>query len=158
MSKNLPFNNTAESRLVWNLMCVAKRVRDNAYAPYSNFLVGCAIFAEDHIYSGCNVECVDYDGTHAEEAALAAMVADGVYRPLLIVVVGGLREAVDLSAGAPCGKCRQKLYEFVSLNDGEFKFVDLVGADSYRLIDISKLLPRAFGPASIGMDLAKYRR
>lgn len=157
MGKNLSFD-TVEGRIVWDMLCEAKLVRECAYAPYSNFLVGCAIFADNHIYSGCNVECADYDGTHAEEAALADMVKHDVYRPRLVVVVGGLRKAVDLSAAPPCGKCRQKLYEFASLNNDEFMFVDLAGIDSYRLIDISKLLPRAFGPASIGVDLAKYRR
>lgn len=157
MGKNLSFE-TVEGRIVWNMMCEAKRVRENAYAPYSKFLVGCAIFAVNKIYSGCNVECVDHDGTHAEEAALADMVKDGVYAPRLVVVVGGLRGAEDLSACPPCGKCRQKLYEFASLNGREFMFVDLAGADFYRLIEVSKLLPRAFGPASIGIDLAKYRR
>lgn len=157
MSNNISFA-TAQGHLVWKLICEAKRVRENAYAPYSNYLVGCAIFAVNRIYSGCNVECADYDGTHAEEAALSAMVADGVLIPCLIVVVGGLRDAENLSAGPPCGKCRQKLYEFTSLNGNELMFVDLVGADFYRLVSISKLLPRAFGPASIGVDLQKYRR
>lgn len=157
MSKNLSFE-TMEGRIVWKLILEAKRVREHAYAPYSNYLVGCAIFAVNRTYSGCNVECADYDGTHAEEAALAAMVADGILIPRLIVVVGGLRDAENLSAGPPCGKCRQKLYEFASLNGDELMFVDLVGADFYRLMPISRLLPRAFGPADIGIDLAKYRR
>lgn len=157
MSKNFSFD-TVEGRTVWNLICEAKRVRDNAYAPYSNYLVGCAIFAINRTYSGCNVECADYDGTHAEEAALAAMVADGVYSPRLVVVVGGIGGAENLSATLPCGKCRQKLYEFASLNGEESMFVDLAGADFYRLVPISRLLPRAFGPADIGVDLSKYRR
>lgn len=158
MNKNISFD-TVEGRIVWDLICEAKRVRENAYAPYSNYLVGCAIFAINRIYSGCNVECADYDGTHAEEAALATMVADGVYCPRLVVVVGGLRGAEDfLSAAPPCGKCRQKLYEFASLNGNELMFVDLAGADFYRLVNISKLLPRAFGPANIGVDLEKHRR
>lgn len=157
MSKNLSFE-SVEGRIVWNMLCEAKRVRECAYAPYSNYLVGCAIFGSNRIYSGCNVECADYDGTHAEEAALAAMVTDGVYSPRLVVVVGGLRDAENLSAAPPCGKCRQKLYEFTSYNGNELNFVDLAGADFYRLVAISKLLPRAFGPASIGVDLEKHRR
>lgn len=157
MSKNCSFE-SAEGGLVWKLICEAKRVRANAYAPYSYYLVGCAIFAVNRVYTGCNVECADYDGTHAEEAALAAMVADRVYLPRLVVVVGGLRGAENLSVAPPCGKCRQKLYEFASLNGDELMFVDLVGADFYRLVPISRLLPRAFGPADIGIDLAKYRR
>jgi len=157
MSKNLSFK-TAEGRLVWRLVCEAIRVRENAYAPYSNYLVGCAIFAVNKTYSGCNVECVDYDGTHAEEAALAAMVSDGVYIPSIVVVVGGLRGADNLSAAPPCGKCRQKLFEFASLNGTELMLVEPMRSGGYRLVSISKLLPRAFGPADIGIDLQKHRR
>ena len=158
MSRNFSFE-TEVGRLVWKLLLEAKRVRENAYAPYSNYLVGCAIFGNNNrIYSGCNVECADYDGTHAEEAALSAMVSSGERHPLMFVVVGGLRDAEDLSAAPPCGKCRQKLHEFSSLNGDEMKFIDLVDADSFRLVNISKLLPRSFGPANIGVDLAKYRR
>lgn len=158
MSKNLRFDDTVEGRIVWNMLCEAMRVRENAYAPYSNYLVGCAIYAANHIYSGCNVECADYDGTHAEEAALAAMVADGVYNPRLIVVVGGLRDAENLSMAPPCGKCRQKIYEFASLNGNEVALVEAADDDGYRLVKMSKLLPRAFGPADVGADLTMYRK
>ncbi|MBI2099134.1 cytidine deaminase [Candidatus Uhrbacteria bacterium] len=157
MSRNRSFD-TVEGKIVWRMLLAANEVRLNAYAPYSDYLVGCAIFAVNGIFVGCNVECADYDGTHAEEAALAAMVADGVYSPGYIIVVGGLRSAENLSATPPCGKCRQKLFEFASLNNDEVMLVDLVGANSYRLIPISKLLPRAFGPADVKVDLTRYRK
>ncbi len=158
MSRNRSFD-TVEGRDVWRLVEAAHHVRERAYAPYSNYLVGCAILdGANAVFTGCNVECVDYDGTHAEEAALASMVANGRRYPLMFVVIGGLRDAKDLQAAPPCGKCRQKLFEFASLNQDEIMFVDLVGRDSYRLVPISKLLPRAFGPVSVGMDLQKHRR
>lgn len=136
----------------------AIRVRENAYAPYSNFLVGCAIFTKDGtIHHGCNVESADYDGTHAEEAALATMVGYGERQPLLVAVAGGLRGAKELSHTPPCGKCRQKLYEFASLNGNELMLVEPMSQGGYRLVSISKLLPRAFGPANIGIDLSKHR-
>jgi len=60
------------------LIRAALQVRLQAYAPYSRYQVGAAILTERlKIYSGCNVEAADYDGTHAEESALAAMVAAG---------------------------------------------------------------------------------
>jgi len=35
----------------------AKKVREKAYAPFSNFLVGAAVRTKDgKIYTGCNVE------------------------------------------------------------------------------------------------------
>ena len=54
------------------LISAALQVRLQAYAPYSRYQVGAAILTERlKIYSGCNVEAADYDGTHAEESALA---------------------------------------------------------------------------------------
>lgn len=150
---------TAAGRPVFELLCNAIAARANAYAPYSNYLVGCAIVtATNKVFTGCNVECVDYDGTHAEEAALAAMVVAGERNPRLLVVVGGLGDTERMSSAPPCGKCRQKIYEFASLNGTEVALVELVDDDGYRLSQISELLPRAFGPASIGIDLSKYRR
>ena len=57
----------------------ASAVRENAYAPYSNFKVGAALrAASGRIFSGCNVENVAYpEGTCAEAGAIAAMVAAG---------------------------------------------------------------------------------
>ena len=48
-------------------------VRENAYAPYSNFKVGAALrTASGAIYVGCNVENVAYpEGTCAEAGAIA---------------------------------------------------------------------------------------
>lgn len=158
MGRKLLFE-TAAGRPVFELLCKAIAARANAYAPYSNFLVGCAIMTgTNKIFTGCNVECADYDGTHAEEAALAAMVVAGERNPHLLIVVGGLGDTEQLSSAPPCGKCRQKIYEFASLNGVEVMLVEPVDDDGYRLIQISKLLPRAFGPASIGINLAKYRR
>ena len=56
----------------------ALAVRENAYAPYSNFKVGAAIRSADGtVYSGCNVENIAYpEGTCAEAGAIAAMVAE----------------------------------------------------------------------------------
>ncbi len=153
-----PFN-SLQGKMIWNLLEAAQCVRKNAYAPYSNYLVGAALLTkQNHVYVGCNVEAADYDGTHAEEAALAAMVAAGERHPRLILVVGGLRGALDLSNEPPCGKCRQKLFEFSSLNDDDVQLVDLYAAEKYRLVGVGKTLPRAFGPASIGIDVSKHRR
>ena len=62
-----------------SLALAARAVRDNAYAPYSNFKVGAALRgAAGAVFSGCNVENVAYpEGTCAEAGAIAAMVAAG---------------------------------------------------------------------------------
>ena len=62
-----------------SLKKAASKVRDNAYAPYSNFKVGAALRGKGGaIYTGVNVENVAYpEGTCSEAGAIAAMIADG---------------------------------------------------------------------------------
>lgn len=84
-------------------------VRKNAYAPYSNFLVGAALrTTAGNTYVGCNVENVAYpEGTCAEAGAIAAMVAAGEHELAEVYVVADSPTPVP-----PCGGCRQKLKEF----------------------------------------------
>ena len=59
-----------------SLKDAAIAVRENAYAPYSQFKVGAAIRAPSGscLFVGCNVENAAYpEGTCAEAGAIAAM-------------------------------------------------------------------------------------
>lgn len=89
----------------------AAAVRENAYAPYSNFKVGAALrTTSGKVFQGCNVENVAYpEGTCAEAGAIAAMVAAGESRIAEMAVIADSREPVT-----PCGGCRQKLFEFAA--------------------------------------------
>jgi cytidine deaminase len=71
-----------------------------AYAPYSNFLVGCAVLTRDgNVLEGVNVENAAYPlGVCAERTAFARAIAEG-YRP-------GDFLAAAITA-SPCGGCRQ---------------------------------------------------
>jgi cytidine deaminase len=86
------------------LLARADAVASRAYAPYSNFHVGCAVLARDGaVVEGVNVENAAYPlGVCAERTALSRAVAEG-YRP-------GDFVAAAITA-APCGGCRQWLLE-----------------------------------------------
>jgi cytidine deaminase len=125
------------------LVRVAVEARRNAYAPYSGFAVGAALLAEDgRIFTGCNVENASYGLTVcAERVALFKAVSEGARRFLALAVACGE------GACAPCGACRQVLYEFapdllVIMADGEGK--------SWCRAKLSELLPRGFGPKDLG--------
>lgn len=136
----------------------AEKVLRQAYAPYSKLQVGAAILtARGQIYAGCNVECADFDGTHAEESTLSAMVAAGDRSPVLLVVLGKLEEEPESKFLVPCGKCRQKLKEFSSLSRHDLS-IFTNDMDKPHVVLLSDLLPRSFGPADIGVNLAQYRR
>lgn len=152
-----------------DLLRIAQSALLSAYAPYSKFRVGAALLAEEdpYIFSGCNVESADYDGTHAEESALCRMVSSGQRTPLMLAVAGGLEDGPVFNV-MPCGKCRQKLWEFCSLSGYDLDLVIMPGKPrdirlhpptlaNLRLCKLSKLLPKSFGPADIGVDLKKYR-
>ena len=91
------------------LMEAAWRAREQAYAPYSKFAVGAALFAVDgRIFAGCNVENLSYSlSICAERVALGAAVAAGAQQFLALAVVADT--GVPIS---PCGACRQALAEF----------------------------------------------
>jgi cytidine deaminase len=86
------------------LLALADAVAGRAYAPYSDFDVGCAVLAWDgRVIEGANVENAAYPlGVCAERAALSRAVAEG-YRP-------GDFVAAAITA-SPCGGCRQWLLE-----------------------------------------------
>jgi cytidine deaminase len=114
----------------------ARRARANAYAPYSRFLVGASVLAEDgRVFVGCNVENSSFGLTVcAERNAVAAAVVAGA-RPVAVAVVADDPNIV------PCGACRQVMAEF----DPEMPLV-LAPAEGgeHRLISLAALLPAAF--------------
>ena len=95
------------SQLPEDLLQAALEVRQQAYAPFSKFLVGAALrTSSGEIFRGCNVENRSYGLTNcAERVALGAAVSAGFreFDALVIATSGGV---------LPCGACRQVLVEF----------------------------------------------
>ena len=121
------------------LISAARTVREHAYAPYSGFRVGAAVLADGQVFVGCNVENASYSLTIcAERAAVFAAVAAGVRRIEAVAIVTDAARPV-----APCGACRQVLYEF-----GVEMTVILVGGETVHS-NLKALLPTPFGPADV---------
>ncbi len=114
----------------------ARKVRERAYAPYSNFLVGAALESSSgKIFTGCNVENISYGLTIcAERNAVFAAIATGVRAFRRIVVIADSKEPVT-----PCGACRQVLSEFSE--NMEIISINLQST-KYRA-NLSELLPRS---------------
>jgi cytidine deaminase len=100
-------------KTVEKLLEAAKKVKENAYAPYSHFHVGAALITDTgEIFTGCNVENTSYGLTIcAERNAIFKMISDGEHRIAEILVIGDTEEFLP-----PCGACRQVMTEF-STND-----------------------------------------
>ncbi|SMX27472.1 Cytidine deaminase [Pelagimonas phthalicica] len=122
-----------------SLADLARAVRENAYAPYSNFKVGAALRTPSgHVYTGCNVENVAYpEGTCAEAGAIAAMIAAGESEIAEAYVIADSPNPVP-----PCGGCRQKLAEF-SKSDVQVTMATTDGVE--KVTTVGNLLPGAFG-------------
>ena len=133
---------------VQELIQSAMAAREMAYVPYSNFMVGAALLTEEgKVYTGCNIESVSYSPTTcAERTALVKAVSEGERKFAAIAVVGGHRDgSVKKEAdgySAPCGVCRQFLYEFGK----DMTVIVAISLDEYYAHPLSELLPLGFGP------------
>ncbi|QSB15470.1 cytidine deaminase [Natronosporangium hydrolyticum] len=120
----------------WNaLRRAALLVAAQAYAPYSGLSVGAAGLVDDgRIVTGCNVENASFGLTLCAECGLVSALHTGGGGRLLAVAC----LASDGAPLAPCGRCRQLLFE----HGGAECLVDADPAPR-RLGD---LLPDSFGP------------
>lgn len=121
-----------------NLIDAAKRARENAFAPFSNFRVGAAIeTSAGKIYTGCNVENASYGLTVcAERVAIWKAISEGEREFTQIVVVA---DTIELTP--PCGACRQIIWEFC----GDVPVILVNLQNKTETFKISELLPNAFG-------------
>jgi cytidine deaminase len=87
------------------LVARAEAAAAQAYAPYSNYLVGATVELDDgRVFDGVNVENAAYPlGVCAERTVIARAASDGV-RPGEIAAIG--------ITSSPCGGCRQWLHEW----------------------------------------------
>lgn len=137
-------SSTLDPQAARGLLDRAREARANAYAPYSNFPVGAALLAADgRVFTGCNVESASYGLTNcAERVAIGKAVSEGAREFTAIAVIG----PEDVQPCAPCGACRQVLYEFGPELTVIFPSADESG---FQVTSVPELLPGAFGPARL---------
>lgn len=131
------------------LLDLARAAAAKAYAPYSNFHVGCAIESVDgDVVTGANMENACYRlGICAEQSALTtAQHKFGLGKVARIAVVGGK----DSTVCTPCGGCRQAILEAAQLSGRDVAIIcgsgDGSDVERHR---IGELIPFGFGPANL---------
>lgn len=132
------------------LIALARQSATRAYAPYSNFRVGCAIESVDgEVVTGANMENASYRlGICAEQSALtAAQHKFGLDKVARIAVAGG----TDATVCTPCGGCRQAILEAAQLAGRDVAILCGSGDGSaFERHTIGELIPFGFGPANLG--------
>lgn len=115
----------------------AKKVRNNAYAPFSTFKVGAAVLTTDgKIFTGCNVENSSYGLTVcAERIAIFKAISEGYQDFQSIAIVADTEQLTP-----PCGSCRQVLVEFNPNMEVILSNLD----DDIQTYSLKELMPEPF--------------
>jgi len=144
------FKNSSELSDIENILFArAKQARENAYAPYSNFLVGCSVLLENgEIFSGNNQENAAFpSGLCAERTTLFWVAANFPNEKIKkIFIVGGPREFHEKNPPIPpCGACRQSLIEYeTKQNDNIDLYFSSMNDVVVKVNSIKDLLPFYF--------------
>lgn len=122
----------------------AVAIQPSAYAPYSRFQVGAAVFGEGREFLGVNVENASFGLTIcAERNAVAHAVTSGVQR---LTAVAVCTQASPPSS--PCGSCRQVLAELAD-DPRTFRVVAVNPQGERREWTLDQLLPDSFTRAEL---------
>lgn len=119
------------------LLAIADKAMENAYAPYSGFRVGAALLCSDgRVFTGCNIENASYGATNcAERTAIFKAVSEGCrdFEAIAIVSSGG-------GETYPCGICRQVMGEFAP----ELKIVLRNNENEPVIYSFKEIMPKFF--------------
>lgn len=59
---------------------------------------------------------------------------------------------------APCGSCRQNLYESAQISERDLEIImATTNQEKIIIASINELLPLAFGPKDLGIDIGKFQ-
>lgn len=123
------------------LIEIAKKARDSAYAPYSDFTVGAALLTKNQeIFTGCNIENAAFSPTNcAERTAFFKAISEGRKDFEAIAIVGGKKGEKTILC-PPCGVCRQVMLEFCN---PDFKII-LENNNEIKVFTLSEMAPVNF--------------
>ncbi len=138
-----------------DLLAAASKAMEHAYNPYSRFSVGAALWSQDGaIFTGANMENAAYSPTIcAERAALASANAKGhrTFRSIAVIARGEDFDTNEVTA--PCGICRQMLFEASQVSGCELEIIlSTTRMDKIVMTSIGELLPLAFGPKDLEIE------
>ncbi|MDY6821948.1 MAG: cytidine deaminase [Deferribacterota bacterium] len=125
-----------EEYIIKELLTLAKKAREYAYAPFSNYKVGAAVYTENNkYYTGCNIENTSFGATIcAERVAMSKAISENGYIKITFI-------SVYAQNPIPCGICRQFLSNF---SYDETKVILVNADDKYKIMLFKELMPYPF--------------
>jgi len=134
------------------LVAKAREVSFNAWAPYSNFLVGAALQLENgNIVTGNNQENAAYpSGLCAERVALFSANANFPDSAVKCMAISAQKSGINTDEPImPCGSCRQAILES-EVRYGKAIRLILDGSKKIIIVEgIENLLPLSFNKQSL---------
>lgn len=132
----------------YQLMQHAVAARKNAYAPYSNFMVGAAVQLDNgEVVIGNNQENASYpSGLCAERVAVfqAGAKFPGVTIKAVAISATSQHFVVERPA-APCGNCRQAIFEYEAKQKSAIELLMMGERGTVlKCSSIADILPLAF--------------
>ncbi len=127
----------------------AKEAREKAYAPYSDFFVGCSVLLKNgEIVVGNNQENAAYPvGTCAERVALNWVSANFPNEMIQkIFIVGAPKDTTKMiKAVPPCGICRQTISEYENKQKEKIEiYFGTISGEIFKVNSIQAMLPFSF--------------
>ena len=120
------------------LIKIARKAKNFAHAPYSQFRVGAALLTSSgKIITGCNIENSSYGLTIcAERLALFKAFSEGITKGFKAIAIISDSDKIT----PPCGACRQVMIDLASN-------IDVILSNnrgSSKIYKLNDLLPYAF--------------
>ena len=142
-----------------SLIEAAIAATDTAYNPYSGYHVGAAVLTHSgSVFAASNVENAAYGSTIcAEQMAIGKANASGA-RDIVAIAISSRsddHEKNEITAD-PCGTCRQAIYEMAQVSGCNIEVI-MSDRNKHNIVikSIEQLLPYAFGPSQLHIDVVK---
>jgi len=157
--KNLSLISLSEDEL--RLLLTAKAACKNSYNPYSGFSVGAAILLSGgRIAASTNAENAAFRPSLCAESSViyaSSGSGDRIFSKIAIIAIGKNNVPTE-NITAPCGVCRQTIFEFAQISGIDIEVI-MSNTKMSKIVKakISQLLPLAFGPTDLGIDVCKFQ-
>jgi len=138
---------TALNEMDLTLVNKAKEACENAYAPYSKFMVGASIMLESgKIIVGNNQENIAYpSGLCAERVALFTASSNFPNQKIISIAVFAQSKTFDFKEIVkPCGACRQVLLEYETKQNQDIRVLLAGREEAIIVTKANDLLPFIF--------------